>query len=693
MGNIVASDETDRYETKNRFHLRVDELRKIKRNNQKKMIRSFSENGAVENYFIDDLRKKNTLKIIHFNSLTEARRLDLGRKKEGNNSAPNKNISSSNCFPGAARFVHEINKERKDKINPLATSTLTLFSGGASGRSILSSQIDKGKHMAHILNRMKVDIGTFGNHEFDFGSEALEKFINLTKFPWICSNVINQKTQKPLMNAEESCYIDYIDGLRIGFIGLVEEDWIKSLPDYHKNNWEYKDFVDCARETASNLITVMKCNFIIALTHMKWCNDERLQKLVPEIDLILGGHDLDLEVRAGKHYCRNSKNFPLIIKSGCDFKSYSVIKVFLSELGNADVQVEQKYINFKGEQDNKIEADLDTLCQKLKKVSNKPLFKLDRSIDVTRKTLGTEECCFGVYISEFVRKYTNADIALVDAAAFSGNLHFNVGHLFTKGDIFKIFPLMEKIIVFECPGEVLLAALNNSASKLPEADGRFLQVSGLRFKYSLDPKVDPNRRVHANKVFIETSPRKSESGNPTTRCRKNVILDRKKKYTVACREEIKNGFLGYECLKPCREYFDREDPNNIILSMALIHFLELLKKEVSLLNKNSADKPKLLDEITSVTGKYRHTSNSFSDDPFEDRRPIRHSLTPAVTLNKNELPLFSSAMSNDSGGVYDDSGSDSSEDEDDTKDTLLSCMKLPILKLPQCEGRIQALKT
>merc|ERR1712226_1290186 len=112
------------------------------------------------------------------------------------------------------------------------------------------------------------------------------------------SNVVNKRTLKPLMNAEESCYIDYTDNLRIGFIGLVEEEWIKTLPDYKKQNWKYKDFIESARETASNLIKVLKCNFIIALTHMKWCNDERLQKLVPEIDLILGGHDNEMEVRA-----------------------------------------------------------------------------------------------------------------------------------------------------------------------------------------------------------------------------------------------------------------------------------------------------------------------------------------------------------------------------------------------------------
>jgi len=39
---------------------------------------------------------------------------------------------------------------------------------------------------------------------------------------------------------------------------------------------------------------------VIALTHMRWPNDVRLAENVPEIDLVLGGHDHDFTV---KHVC------------------------------------------------------------------------------------------------------------------------------------------------------------------------------------------------------------------------------------------------------------------------------------------------------------------------------------------------------------------------------------------------------
>ena len=36
---------------------------------------------------------------------------------------------------------------------------------------------------------------------------------------------------------------------------------------------------------------------MIALTHFRWNNDEKLAQEVPEIDLFLGGHDHDYEVK------------------------------------------------------------------------------------------------------------------------------------------------------------------------------------------------------------------------------------------------------------------------------------------------------------------------------------------------------------------------------------------------------------
>jgi 2',3'-cyclic-nucleotide 2'-phosphodiesterase (5'-nucleotidase family) len=55
----------------------------------------------------------------------------------------------------------------------------------------------------------------------------------------------------------------------------------------------YTDFVEVGRDLALHLRQKEHCDLVIALTHMRAPNDERLARSVAEIDVVLGGHDHD----------------------------------------------------------------------------------------------------------------------------------------------------------------------------------------------------------------------------------------------------------------------------------------------------------------------------------------------------------------------------------------------------------------
>ena len=73
---------------------------------------------------------------------------------------------------------------------------------------------------------------------------------------------------------------------------------------------------------------------IIALTHMRNYQDHELARKVPDIDLILGGHDHVKMIE-----------FP-VIKSGDNFKSFSVIKVFKKGENGDDCQYKGNNFDF-----------------------------------------------------------------------------------------------------------------------------------------------------------------------------------------------------------------------------------------------------------------------------------------------------------------------------------------------------------
>ena len=160
------------------------------------------------------------------------------------------NIESRQQDPvgGASRFVAAIEQL-------IATSrptpTIVLFSGDALSPSSISMLV-KGKQMVEILNRCHIGCACLGNHDFDFGMDVLVEHIRNSEFPWLISNVFDAETKKPLGNVNDR-HIIQVDGLRVGIIGLVEQEWIATLSTLSCDDIIYEPYVDVAKRLAKEL--------------------------------------------------------------------------------------------------------------------------------------------------------------------------------------------------------------------------------------------------------------------------------------------------------------------------------------------------------------------------------------------------------------------------------------------------------
>ena len=87
------------------------------------------------------------------------------------------------------------------------------------------------------------------------------------------------------------------------------------------------------------------CDLVVAVTHMRWHNDRRLAEEVPEINLILGGHDHDYQTEVVSGHLAYNLNHCMptflslpqingihVIKSGSDFRDFSEITVSFSNI-------------------------------------------------------------------------------------------------------------------------------------------------------------------------------------------------------------------------------------------------------------------------------------------------------------------------------------------------------------------------
>jgi len=52
-------------------------------------------------------------------------------------------------------------------------------------------------------------------------------------------------------------------------MGLAEEEWINDASNLEGDDFEYEDFVDCAKRLDKELRENQKCDIVIALTHFR----------------------------------------------------------------------------------------------------------------------------------------------------------------------------------------------------------------------------------------------------------------------------------------------------------------------------------------------------------------------------------------------------------------------------------------
>lgn len=149
----------------------------------------------------------------------------------------------------------------------------------------------KGDVEIEMMNLMRCDASTIGNHEFDFGLENMARIFRKAKFPILCSNY--DFTGTPVEGTVKKWTIVKRNGIRIGLFALCPE--MIGLVDTAKcQGVKYLDPVTVADHTATFLKRAKKCDVVICVSHLGWdnrgMNDQIMLAGTHDVDLVLGGH-------------------------------------------------------------------------------------------------------------------------------------------------------------------------------------------------------------------------------------------------------------------------------------------------------------------------------------------------------------------------------------------------------------------
>ncbi len=199
---------------------------------------------------------------------------------------------------GLARVASLYQQLKEENSNTLFVLSGDFLSPSLLGTLKYEGQRIKGRQMVEALNVAGVQVVTFGNHEFDLKEDELQARLDESGFMWVSSNVRHVVEGKPepfykntaagkrQLPAAFIWEVEDADGTvaNIGIFGVTlgsnPKDWVY-----------YLDPFQAALQAVEQLKPV--ANVVVGLTHLEMVQDLKLAGMLPEVPLLMGGHDHD----------------------------------------------------------------------------------------------------------------------------------------------------------------------------------------------------------------------------------------------------------------------------------------------------------------------------------------------------------------------------------------------------------------
>ena len=151
---------------------------------------------------------------------------------------------------------------------------------------------------AAMLNYMKYDVGTMGNHDVETGHAVYDRWVRQCHFPVLGANIVDNKTGKPYLPPYQ---IIEKEGVKIAILGMITPAIPSWLPEQLWSGLHFEDMEDCARKWVKIIREKENPDVLVGLFHAgpegnKLDNvvengSGNVAKSVPGFDVVFMGHD------------------------------------------------------------------------------------------------------------------------------------------------------------------------------------------------------------------------------------------------------------------------------------------------------------------------------------------------------------------------------------------------------------------
>ena len=318
---------------------------------------------------------------------------------------------------------------------------------------------------ASVINYMKYDAETVGNHDIEPGHKVYDKWIREVRCPLLGANIVKEEYKNgearpsSIYTGLQPYSVHYKDGVKICVIGMITP----AIPHWlNKSIWkgiEFEEMVACAKKWVKYIQETEHPDLIFGLFHSGLNGGiktdeyeenatESVAKEVPGFDIIFFGHDHQVHNewitnKAGKKV--------LCIDPSCYVKNVAEAEIELTykngRLTKKDIK--GNIVNMEDEEiDQQMLSHFQPTIDEIKQYVNRKIGRFEHPIYTRESFFGNS--AFTDLIHNLQMQISKAEISF--NAPLSFNSVIEAGDV-TQADMFKLYRFENLLFVLRMTGE------------------------------------------------------------------------------------------------------------------------------------------------------------------------------------------------------------------------------------------------
>lgn len=376
--------------------------------------------------------------------------------------------SDSSSTGSLARVSSYLNGEREVYgDNLLFIDAGDILQGQPTSYYYNTQAIEEPHLAAEVLNYLKCDAATLGNHDIEPGGATYQRYIGDCHFPVVCGNIYFEDSETPFLPPYT---IKECDGVKVAILGLITPAVPNWLP---RNLWRGLEFIDmelAARRWMDYLHRYEQPDVVVGLFHSGYEGGivtdsyaenaaRSVAEQVPGFDVVFYGHD---------HTERNTQvvnvvgDTVLLLNPANNANSVATVEITYSKQGNDKVQLalSPAIVNVDDlEPDARFLEKFSSQMEKVKAYVSRRVGTFTQAMDARKAYWGPSE--YVDFIHRMQLDITSAQISF--AAPLSYDALIPAGDIHVR-DLFKIYRYENQLYLMRLSGREIRDYLEMSYS-------------------------------------------------------------------------------------------------------------------------------------------------------------------------------------------------------------------------------------